>query len=705
MIMHSTSLFTNPYAIEVLRTKKEELAEGINDPDHLLNWLIDNGIFTPEKQMVMSFYRTRTEKNSRVLDILISQGERACRLFFYPCLKQVEPKLYSKMRKYVSEVNESIGDARRQLVGYLLEKDKVWFENSSEGHQKKKDSHRRKKQEWAIKKKGKETQLSRAAKPRKDHTDAGIFDAVAKGYLSELEKTLKDNDINALNSSSETLLHVAATNGHLTIMEYLISKGAKTDVKDKKGRTPLHRAAEKGHGDAVKVLLRCGAYMYSLDTEGKTPLDLAAQNNHSHILKMLLKEEARSYRNQRNFLHMAALKDDSSLAKMLLKAGASTDGKDEREQTALSYAVSQGSANTAKKNLHGIVAALIDRGTDINAYNEMQYTPLLLACEMGKAESAEVLIEKGANFGIKTPASDTALHLAVQAGAASIANVLLHKGMEVNLMNQADETPLHVAALHNKGALVGLLVNAGAKINAVTKEFVTPLHIASQRGNTDVAQQLLHHKANVNVKDKQSKSPLHFATERGDKTMVEMLLNANADPNAQDKEKKTPLHIAAVRGHLSIVKVLLAKKGRFGAKDMDGCTPMHYAAIKGNTETVKILLTSGKNKNIDDRNIWRKTALHIAAEYGHSDLVNLLLSHGAAINALDSSKDTPLHCVCKAGHFNAANCLVNWSQGEKANLLAANSLKKTPLQVAEFNKTENQAQIVTLLKKKMLITK
>lgn len=753
--MHSTSLFTNPYAIEVLRTKKAELVEGINDPDHLLTWLIDNGILTQEKKLAVSFYRTRTEKSSRVLDMLISQGERACRLFFYPCLKQMEPTLYSKMRKYVSEVNESIRDARRQLVGYLLEKDKVWFESSSEQHQRKKDSHRRNKSEQTIKKKGKETQLSRVAKPRTDRVDVGIFDAVANGNLSQLEKTIKDNHINALNSSSETLLHVAATKGHLRIMEYLISRGTKLDVKDKNGRTPLHRAAEKGHGDAVKVLLQYGACVYGLDIEGKTALHLAAQNDHSHILTMLLKEEARSYRNQRNFLHMAALKDESSLAKMLLKAGASTDGKDERGETALSYAVSRGSEDTAKalleagasvdsitaerafnskhpsifkilleysknlppeilesalfravqKNLHDIVAALLDRGADVNAYNDVQYTPLLLACATGKAESAEVLIEKGANLRTKTPASDTALHLAVQAGTASITNLLLCKGMKINLVNQANETPLHVAALHNQGALVGLLVNAGAKINAVTKELVTPLHIASQRGNTAVAQQLLHHKAHVNVKDKQSKSPLHFAAERGDRTMVEMLLNANADPNAQDKEKKTPLHTAAMRGHLSIVKVLLAKNGRCGAKDMDGCTPLHHAAIKGNTEIIKILLTSGKNTNIDDRNIWRKTALHIAAEYGHSDLIKLLLSHGAAINALDSSKDTPLHCACKAGHFNAANSLVNWSQGEKANLLAANNLKKTPLQVAEFNKTENQAQIILLLKKKMFITK
>ncbi|XP_031973260.1 ankyrin-3-like isoform X1 [Corvus moneduloides] len=755
MNMHLSSLFTNPYAIEVLRTKKEELVQGINDPDQLLHWLIENGIFTPEKKLVLSFYRTRTEKNSRVLDILISQGERACRLFFYPCLKQVEPKLYSKIRKYVSEVNESIGDARRQLVGYLLEKDKVWVENSSEQRQGKKDRPVGKKHKGAIKKKGKVTPLSRATKPRKDHVAVDIFAAVAKGSLPELEKTLKDNDLSVLNRSSETLLHVAAANGHLSIMEYLLSKGARTGAKDRKGRTALHRAAEKGHGGAVKVLLQGGASMHALDREGKTPLHWAAENNHSHILKMLLKEEARSCRNQHNFLHMAALRDESSLAKMLLEAGTSTEGKDERGQTALSYAVSQGSENTAKvlleagatvdsnmverafnsdhpsifkilleyskdlssdikktalfravqRNLHGVVAALVDRGTDINARNEIHYTPLLLACEMGKAESAQVLMEKGANLEIRTPAADTALHLAVRAGAASIADLLLRKGMDTNVRNQAEEAPLHIAALQNKGALVGLLVNAGAKTNTVTKDFATPLHIASQRGHADVARQLLHHKAHVNAQDKQAKSPLHLAAEQGDKTMAEMLLKARADPNAQDKEKKTPLHAAATRGHLSIVEVLLANKGRAGAKDMDGCTPLHYATMKGNIDIVKILLASEKNKNIDDRNIWRKTALHIAAEYGHGEVINLLLSHGAAINALDSSRDTALHCACRAGHLSAVSALLNCPRGEKASLLAVNSLRKTPLQVAEFNKTENQAQIVTLLRKKMLITK
>ncbi|KYO19435.1 CARD- and ANK-domain containing inflammasome adapter protein [Alligator mississippiensis] len=754
--MHSTSLFTNPYAVEVLQTKKEELVEGINNPDHLLNWLITNGIFTPEKKMVMSYYRTRIEKNSRVLDILVSQGERACRLFFYPCLKQVEPNLYNSVRRYVSDVNESIGDARRQLVGYLLEKDKDWIEKSKEQHKEKTDIPRQIKRKRVIIEKVKETQSLPAAKTKKDHSDTvSIFGAAAKGDLSNLEKMLKENDINAVNSSNETLLHIAAANGQIAVMEYLIKKGAKLEVKDSQGKTPLHRAAEKGQDDAVKVLLQAGAYIYSLDEAAKTPLHLAAQIHHGPTLNRILKEEAKRYRNQHNFLHMTALKDESSLAQMLLKNGAAVDAKDEKGQSALSYAVSRGFETTVKvlleagasidsnvldvafdsnnqsifrilleyfkglspdtmvsalfkavqKNLHGIVAALVDKGTDINVYNEMGYTPLLMACELGKTESAEVLIEKGASLKEKTPSSDTALHLAVQAGAVAITSLLLRKGMNANITSQGDQTPLHVAAFHNKEALVDILINAGAKINAVTKELVTPLHIASQRGNADVAQKLLQHKANVNVKDKQSKTPLHLATEVGDCAMVELLINSNADVNVADKEKKAPLHMAAMGNYLNIVKLLLAKEARFGAKDMDGCTPMHYASIKGNAEIVKLLLMEGKNKHVDDKNIWRKTPLHLAAEHGHGDLINLLLSHGSAINALDNNKDTPLHCACKAGHFNSVNSLVSWSQGEKANLQATNSLRKTPLQVAEFNTTESQAQIVTFLKKKMFITK
>uniref|UniRef100_A0A803SR50 Uncharacterized protein n=1 Tax=Anolis carolinensis TaxID=28377 RepID=A0A803SR50_ANOCA len=208
------------------------------------------------------------------------------------------------------------------------------------------------------------------------------------------------------------------------------------------------------------------------------------------------------------------------------------------------------------------------------------------------------------------------------------------------------------------------------EVNAVNSANETLLHIAAAHGHTEIIDYLI---------SKGSKTPLHLGAEKGHIALVELLLGSNADPNSADKEKKTPLHLASIGSHLSTIKALLAKKSRFGAKDMDGCIPAHYAAISGNMEILKALLVAGNYKNINDKNIWRKTPLHLTAEYGHSDMMHYLLSNGSAINALDNNKDTPLHCACKAGHFNCVNTLVNWSAGEKVNLQATNSLKKTPL--------------------------
>ncbi|XP_070602110.1 CARD- and ANK-domain containing inflammasome adapter protein-like [Erythrolamprus reginae] len=748
-----SSLFTNPYATEVLKMKKNELVEGIKNPDHLLDWLIEKGVLTSEKRMILSYYRTRMAKNSRVLDILASQGERACRLFFYPCLKEIEPRLYNNIRNYVSDVNEKIGDARRQLIGYLLEKDKGLIQKDKASHPGKKDSPRSVKPRKMTYDKPK-SKSTLAARQSLDNVPT-VFDLVRKGILSDLENALNPSNVNAMNSANETLLHIAAAHGHTEIIDYLISKGARLEVKDNKGRTPLHRAAEKGHDQAVSRLLQAGANMYSLDQEGKTPLHLANRNQHTHVLKNILKEEARRHRNQHNFLHMAALKDDSVLVQVLLKNGALVDARDDRGQTALSYAVSQGHEKTVKvlleggakvdsgiieaafnsnnqslfkllleyakglssesmvstlfkaieKDLHGIVAALIERGTDVNARNEEQYTPLLVACKTGKIKSAKVLLEKGASFKDKDPNLSSPLHLAVEAGALHIAKMLLQKGIDPNVTAQGNQTPLHVAAMYNRGELVDLLIEGGAKIDAVTTDLFTPLHVASNKGQTDVALNLLQHKANVHLKNKRSRTPLHLAAAMGNHATVELLLNFKADPNATDKEKKSPLHFATLGGHFYAVKALLAKKSRVASKDMDSCTPMHYAAISGNVEILKELLAAGNYKNINDKNIWRKTPLHLAAEHGHGNLIDFLLSNGSAINALDNNKDTSLHCACKAGHLDSVRALLNWSGAEKANLQATNSLKKTPLQVAESSVTEHQAQIVNLLKKKMLLIK
>ena len=81
----------------------------------------------------------------------------------------------------------------------------------------------------------------------------------------------------------------ASRSNHKIIFEYLLSKGADVNVKDKFGDTPLHlgkiniihrslikivtfTASSWGHKDIVEVLLSQGAYVNVKDNYGLTPL-------------------------------------------------------------------------------------------------------------------------------------------------------------------------------------------------------------------------------------------------------------------------------------------------------------------------------------------------------------------------------------------------------------------------------------------------
>ena len=53
-------------------------------------------------------------------------------------------------------------------------------------------------------------------------------------------------DVNAFNTNGQTLMHIAAQKGENSMIEYLASKGAKLDRRDKQGRTPLDLALGAG---------------------------------------------------------------------------------------------------------------------------------------------------------------------------------------------------------------------------------------------------------------------------------------------------------------------------------------------------------------------------------------------------------------------------------------------------------------------------
>uniref|UniRef100_A0A667YT92 CARD- and ANK-containing Inflammasome Adaptor Protein n=1 Tax=Myripristis murdjan TaxID=586833 RepID=A0A667YT92_9TELE len=279
---------------------------------------------------------------SGVLDILVARGERACRKFFHPCLMLAEPRLYQRIKAYVGSVNESIGDTRRQLIGYLLERDELEMSKMTD--------------QTAFQK----TYNSLTTKERKTQKEDGCTVPISK---SETLKAAQKNpeklfmkelaNPNTTDREKKTALHLAATQGNTHAVTSLLSHKVKGGTKDMDGSTPLHHAAACGHAAVVTALL------HSLKNKGlevrnvwrKTPLHAAAERGHDSVVELLL------------------------------DAGANINAKDNSKDTPLHCA--------ARGGHHEVVRRLVGRGqtgslgrgkrANLQATNNVGKTPLQVA--------------------------------------------------------------------------------------------------------------------------------------------------------------------------------------------------------------------------------------------------------------------------------------------------------------------------------------
>ena len=82
----------------------------------------------------------------------------------------------------------------------------------------------------------------------------------------------------------------AAALGNVSLLEKILSMGAKVEDCDYFGRTALHLACAEGRVEMVRHLLKCGCAADARDRTGREPLDEAVQNGHVHVVSVL--EEA-----------------------------------------------------------------------------------------------------------------------------------------------------------------------------------------------------------------------------------------------------------------------------------------------------------------------------------------------------------------------------------------------------------------------------
>jgi hypothetical protein len=83
-----------------------------------------------------------------------------------------------------------------------------------------------------------------------------------------------------------TPLFLAAGEGRLDAVRYLLDQGADVKARDERGRTALTEAAFYGNGAVVKELILRGADVNAISNDG-TALDAATQGNRSAVIDIL----------------------------------------------------------------------------------------------------------------------------------------------------------------------------------------------------------------------------------------------------------------------------------------------------------------------------------------------------------------------------------------------------------------------------------
>jgi len=318
--------------------------------------------------------------------------------------------------------------------------------------------------------------------------DGQLFDAARKGDVKRLAALLDEHPdkLYVRNKPYEhTLLHLAANNGQLSTVDYLLARGIDPNTREKGDNTyAMHWAAAAGHLDVVRRLADAGGDVigegddHALGMIGwATGWDGCDDATHRAIADFLISRGARHHiysamsigdeeevrrivaadptqlerpqshnEDFRRPLHFAVHGNLHRMVKLLLELGADPLGADASGNTPVAYAETPEIARP-------VVEAMRDR-----------IGPTLLSSvAVGDWDSAERLLRRN-------PAGVTRegiLHLMAKSGNIKAVKWLLDHDVDPNARwSHWNDllTPLHLAVLSNHPEVVRTLLAAGADL-------------------------------------------------------------------------------------------------------------------------------------------------------------------------------------------------------------------------------------------------